>query len=424
MAIEHNVITDPEIHEPKGASTAILNTVYRSDGAGSGDWEKVAPDNYVFVHTASDLPSASGGVRTLAANTVYWVNGQVDLGSDRLVVSNNTVIHGVNQNYDELTSTTTGALITQTNVNARFTQVKLTCASGTLFDIDGTGVESSDWIRVNATCDTIGDIDNLDTVDLFRCTFDAASAGMTLTGAHSRFIVTACTVDVAATNATCIDLGTATFDHIHIDNTEFLNPTGTGFGLDVAAAGANINTGGVGSVLSSTFSNATEATNYVEGDAKWNKWATPDFPPTIAKAQGSVKNNANANAFGGGVGVAEVVNFGTSFVADVQDKFTVSNAGRFTYDGASKTVVKATATTYVTMAGGAARIRNLFIAKNGTVVASSEASQTMDGTNPATIVVASIVSLDTTDYIELFIEAETATTSTIVDTASITVAEI
>jgi len=38
---EHSVITDPNIHEPKGASTAAADTVYVSDGAGSGTWQKL-----------------------------------------------------------------------------------------------------------------------------------------------------------------------------------------------------------------------------------------------------------------------------------------------------------------------------------------------------------------------------------------------
>lgn len=34
----HALQTDPYLHEPKGASTAALGTVYVSDGAGSGSW--------------------------------------------------------------------------------------------------------------------------------------------------------------------------------------------------------------------------------------------------------------------------------------------------------------------------------------------------------------------------------------------------
>lgn len=38
MAIQHNQLTGADLHEPKGASTAAINTVYVSDGAGSGSW--------------------------------------------------------------------------------------------------------------------------------------------------------------------------------------------------------------------------------------------------------------------------------------------------------------------------------------------------------------------------------------------------
>ena len=41
MAIQHEDITDPKIHEPKGASTATENEVYVSDGAGSGEWKLI-----------------------------------------------------------------------------------------------------------------------------------------------------------------------------------------------------------------------------------------------------------------------------------------------------------------------------------------------------------------------------------------------
>lgn len=42
MTIEHSVITDPNIHEPKGVSTANSEQVYSADGVGSGSWV----DNY------------------------------------------------------------------------------------------------------------------------------------------------------------------------------------------------------------------------------------------------------------------------------------------------------------------------------------------------------------------------------------------
>lgn len=41
MTVEHRTISDPEIHEPKGISSATIDTVYVADGAGSGNFNKV-----------------------------------------------------------------------------------------------------------------------------------------------------------------------------------------------------------------------------------------------------------------------------------------------------------------------------------------------------------------------------------------------
>jgi len=41
MPIQHRLISDPEIHEPKGISTAPSNTVYHANGTGSGLWKAV-----------------------------------------------------------------------------------------------------------------------------------------------------------------------------------------------------------------------------------------------------------------------------------------------------------------------------------------------------------------------------------------------
>ena len=42
--VQHSSLTDPNIHEPKGASTASVDTTYVSNGSGSGTWKKVDSD--------------------------------------------------------------------------------------------------------------------------------------------------------------------------------------------------------------------------------------------------------------------------------------------------------------------------------------------------------------------------------------------
>ena len=49
--MQHRDIVDPEIHEPKGVSTAPANRVYVATGTGSGTWRKL---------TGSDLDTSAG----------------------------------------------------------------------------------------------------------------------------------------------------------------------------------------------------------------------------------------------------------------------------------------------------------------------------------------------------------------------------
>lgn len=58
--IQHSAITDPHIHEPKGASTASVDTVWVADGAGSGAFQKIEGDQFdetsveTFIQNALD----------------------------------------------------------------------------------------------------------------------------------------------------------------------------------------------------------------------------------------------------------------------------------------------------------------------------------------------------------------------------------
>jgi hypothetical protein len=60
MAI-HSVLTDPDLHEPKGASTALVSQVYVSDGNGSGAWQVQAPSGLDLAPEGSVFIADGGG---------------------------------------------------------------------------------------------------------------------------------------------------------------------------------------------------------------------------------------------------------------------------------------------------------------------------------------------------------------------------
>lgn len=71
MGVSHNNLTDPDLHEPKGASTASIGSVYVSDGAGSGSWLVVRRN--LVQHL--DYPDISSTARE---NIACMTNGTLD----------------------------------------------------------------------------------------------------------------------------------------------------------------------------------------------------------------------------------------------------------------------------------------------------------------------------------------------------------
>jgi hypothetical protein len=75
--IQHSVITDPHIHEPKGASTASNGTVYVANGAGSGTWKviEIANLDYDALLAAIQSDVDNGD---LDLNGRYWVTAKLE----------------------------------------------------------------------------------------------------------------------------------------------------------------------------------------------------------------------------------------------------------------------------------------------------------------------------------------------------------
>jgi hypothetical protein len=77
--VNHSALTDPYLHEPKGASTASAGEVYVADGAGSGAWtsrRSMITAHFEDISTSSDiyLPMPYAGtiskIQTVASGAV------------------------------------------------------------------------------------------------------------------------------------------------------------------------------------------------------------------------------------------------------------------------------------------------------------------------------------------------------------------
>lgn len=133
---QHVDIADPDIHEPKGVSTALANTAYVANGSGSGVWKKIGSTilqgltGDAGVANLKVLTDGSGGFRTVT-DSVYGsmvLNGNtnaftVGAATDPLLNSNSDYVlfsgtgapwlagsdqYGVGFSVDRLTVATAG----------------------------------------------------------------------------------------------------------------------------------------------------------------------------------------------------------------------------------------------------------------------------------------------------------------------------
>jgi hypothetical protein len=102
LTIQHKDIPDANRHEPKGASSAVANSVYSANGSGSGTWQKVLSNNLNGIAGDSGnanqkiVTNGAGGFQ-LRRDAVYGVMG----------ISNNTNAFAVSAAADATLNTNT-----------------------------------------------------------------------------------------------------------------------------------------------------------------------------------------------------------------------------------------------------------------------------------------------------------------------------
>jgi hypothetical protein len=423
MATEHVNITDPQIHEPKGVASAASGQYYAADGAGSGSWTDpsiVTAANQVSVEALEDFPTPSGGVITLADNTNYLIAGVVNIGANRIQTGINNKVVGLNRTTDTLTSTTTNALFTATSQNLVIECLGITVTSGDFINYNGGGTKNlfiEDVLVYD--CDTVGTITDANlSVIRFSTVLATQTDGLTYAGTnHGKMVISNATFqDFTGTG---IDLGTAVFESVFIGpQVTVITPTSQ-TGLNVAATSANFSADGRGVISNNIFNGpGTHQVGLTPSDLKWEVFLNFGLKNSEAGAQGSIAGSALNTTFSG-TATPKIVNFGTAFVADVQNKFTISTAGRLTYSGLVEELFFCDATIFAIISGGATREYTYFLAKNGAVITSSQSTASYDGSTPDSNSVTSVVELAENDYIELWVQADTATTNLNVKTASL-----
>lgn len=88
MSIQHKNITETDLHEPKGISTALVDTLYIANGAGSGAWAKLDPTQLKGITTngvTGDLVGVDGSGNYVLVTAPHGQIHFYDLASPSVV---------------------------------------------------------------------------------------------------------------------------------------------------------------------------------------------------------------------------------------------------------------------------------------------------------------------------------------------------
>lgn len=299
------ISTDAKPAPVPGKPLLISDTgqIYSNDGA---TWTPV--NKHVEVASLADLPAPVAGVITLAASTTYLVNGEIDLGTNRIVWSSRAAVIGTNRVNDRLTYNGTGVAFTigPGSVVGLFKEIGLRAPTGTLVDVSGASVS---FIDVGFATTLTGGTIALSGAFSFGVRTSSAVSAFTGTGfAFTGSSTSACRIfdNLTRNNAgTMFDFGTSSFGVIDIGRNVVDTPAGATFASGTTG-GVNVTENGI--VVSNSFIGAGTGIATITGsDPNWifrsNAGAADSLLP--GSAEFSSSNASNSSLVAGGPVAAE-----------------------------------------------------------------------------------------------------------------------
>ncbi len=422
--IEHNFQLDT-VGVALSADFTIASPVLRSLVAGDGIIITGAGDEIeievstsplstktVVVNDIGDLPTPIGGVITLADDTQYLFNNDVDVGVNRFVLGNNCVIDGADNIVITLSHSGSGIMFTSVDKSWTIRNMTISCASGAFVDFDGTGTEIFQLKNSVIIVDTLGTIDDFNGIHIDDTQFQVTTDGFLFGGTNGVILIESTLSTIAA--GTLYDLGTATFDGFSITES-FTTLNGTSVFLDGAASSANITADNLASVHNCRFFGAgTPLQTIGVADIRWNFAVNDDIPDTNKDCLMSQVGNAVETV----ISVASTpVKLLGAWTEEDAFFFSTDATGKMTYVGEKDIEINVDMSFSAAPVSGSNKAVNFYVALNSSVISNSESFNNLSAGDPSRTTLIWRLSLTKDDFVEAFVENDTDTVNILVTDA-------
>lgn len=379
----------------------------------------------VFISDWVDFPRPVSGAITLEDDFTYYISGEVDLQGNYLVGGQNTALIGGSSENSRLKSTglsaSIGLLTSEWSITIR--DITLDGVSGgKLLDLDASGNanQALDWRNVNfENTDNIGLIANYNN-------FVGETIGI-LGAAGWVFDETVGTIAFANT----LFSGTATGTIIEVPSTAVISRR-----FRVIYSAVVVPTGGTGFDVSTSASIPVEG--YIFDTCNFAGGGTYlagfDYTSNVARFEGNrgitntavvsgyyMQGNATDTVISATATPVKVL--GTTTETAISQKFDNTTSNRALYEGAIPRNFEVQIV--FSLSSGNNNKIGFYVAKNGTELSESETYVTTDsGGRLENGYVQVLVSLEGGDYIEAFVENDTATNDVLVDSMNLIIKEV
>ncbi len=376
-------------------------------------WESLAfalaGSNLVNVTSLSDLPPPVGGAITLDASKMYIFSGFVNISPNYLNL-NGAGLRGTDPGKDGVMSTVSGAVLRSSDVSVFIENLAVIPASAGTKAYDFSDATGNMFCNLFSGCSVVeigipslgvGQISGFKATTIMKNYWNCKD-GVKITGNMGKFASAYNFITGISAGSGIEFLSSLSIDDIDLSNNYFIYTGQSGVKVNVGAS----------------IENARMTTNMFRGVANeldgfdsysygWEMQQNTEIPNTRGFAYAYMDGNSTETSFPG-VGTYTKILGTTTLVTG--KKFSASS-NRFTYTGKSDTEFRVFG-----VVGGRAPTNGsdytIVFAKNGTVISSPTSSLgPMTNNQGFQIVLESEVTLSTNDYIEVFIESNSGTTS-------------
>jgi len=365
----------------------------------------------VYVYQEADFPTAILGVITLAADTEYRVQTDITTTS-RFVLSENTILTGPDEGLITLSYTGVGTMFTAVDAGDNsISGMTISCASGTAFDISSTDqTDSFNFTNADLACATVGTMTGLNICYFRDFQITATTQGLAFSGDFNfLFISTGLSNTVTAAGAKAFDLGSATFDFLHIGLTAFVLEGATSYCISGLVDSGNINADGFATVFRCQ---QLGAGTFLENISPYD-----DLWEFVLNANTVNSTNLALATHGGATitiaSAATPVIIGATWVSEDMHRFTHTVGGRWTYTGKGAQV-DITASISADLATGVDDV-SFFIYHNGVQITESRITREFDAGNIGNLSLLWALDLATDDYIELWVQNDDTSVNVIIE---------